>query len=192
MVEILLIDNYDSFTFNLYHYLQQSGAQVQVLPNDSAQLKSAAQAAQGLVLSPGPSSPQNSGKAMEIFLKFFNQKPVLGVCLGMQIINEALGGKTVPASQPVHGKACMVTQLRPTPIFRQLPERFKAARYHSLICSQIPPVLQVTARAGNVPMAFQHQRLPVFGVQFHPESFLTPRGLQIIKNFVQVVHENLA
>lgn len=191
-INLLLIDNYDSFTYNLQHYLLMAGAKVQVLFNDDLKLKNEATKFDGLVISPGPSRPEKAGYAMEIFRACASQLPILGVCLGMQIINQALGGKTIRAEKPVHGKAFSVHQIAPSPLFAGLPSSFKAARYHSLICDQIPEELEVTAVYRNIPMAFQHTQWPVYGVQFHPESFLTRDGLKIIKNFVSIVHETLA
>ncbi len=169
-----------------------AGANVQVLFNDDPRLKETAAKVDGLVISPGPSRPEKAGYSMAVFQEYMSHKPVLGVCLGMQIINQALGGKTIRAEQPVHGKACLVQQTATSSLFDGLPSRFNAARYHSLICDQIPKELEVTAIYKQIPMAFQHVHLPVFGVQFHPESFLTPNGLQIIKNFVSMVHGKLA
>ncbi|MCD6376095.1 MAG: aminodeoxychorismate/anthranilate synthase component II [Caldisericaceae bacterium] len=191
-INLLLIDNYDSFTYNLQHYLLMAGAKVQVLFNDDPKLKEEACKFGGLVISPGPSRPEKAGYSMEIFRECASQLPILGVCLGMQIINQALGGKTIRAEQPVHGKAFSVHQIATSPLFDGLPRSFKAARYHSLICDRIPEELEVTAVYKNIPMAFQHSQLPVYGVQFHPESFLTSDGLKIIKNFVSIVHETLA
>ncbi|APF19450.1 anthranilate synthase component II [Caldithrix abyssi] len=189
--EILLIDNYDSFTYNLYHYLVRAGARAVVKLNDDPRLAEHAAEADGLVISPGPSRPENAGTTPQIVKAFYDQKPLLGVCLGMQIINEVLGGKTIRSQTPVHGQSCRVKIIHPSPLFAGLPATFQAARYHSLICSDIPPELRLTSVYKTAPMSFEHRHLPLFGVQFHPESFLTPRGLQIIENFVRMVHDRL-
>ncbi len=188
---ILLVDNYDSFTFNLQHSLLLAGAAVQVISNDAPHLLSIARHADGLVISPGPSHPQNAGQSPQVVQNFYRQKPILGVCLGMQIINEVLGGKTTTLAQPVHGKTSKITVTQPSKIFNGLGKTFVAARYHSLVCSHLPPQLTVTAQYKKIPMAFEHQRFNVFGLQFHPESFLTPKGQLIINNFVRIVHEQL-
>ncbi len=191
-MKILLIDNYDSFTFNLSHYLRKAGAEVVVLRNDHFDLFNQAAKAQALVISPGPSSPGNSGESPQIVKRFFKEKPILGVCLGMQIINEVFGGTTLRAPYPVHGKQCRISVLHQQNIFSGLPEQILAARYHSLICGSLGQNLLLTAKYRSIFMAFQHRFLPVFGVQFHPESFLTPRGQQIINNFIGIVHETAA
>ena len=184
---VLIIDNYDSFTYNLKHTLQITGAQVDVLFNDAPRLVELAGAYDALVLSPGPSRPDNSGLSAQVFLNYYRKKPVLGVCLGMQIMNEALGGTTVRAPEPVHGKTALVTRTGDSRLLRGLPPAFSAARYHSLVCDDVPAEFAVTARRSEVIMAVEHSGLPVFGVQFHPESFLTEHGQTIIENFVQSI-----
>lgn len=188
-MRILLIDNYDSFTYNLLHYLQISGAAVEVMRNDSLGVEDAAKVADALVISPGPSSPRNAGLSFRIVRRHLTDKPVLGVCLGMQIINEVLGGKTVKAPYPVHGKTCRISVDGGDDLFRGLPSQIQVARYHSLMCGEVPAELKLLAVYRTVPMAFRYGNLPVWGVQFHPESFLTPQGQKIINNFVETVHE---
>ena len=194
--KVLFIDNFDSFTYNLVDDFCKRNCQAKVYRADTdlEELKKITEKLEPdlLVISPGPSRPEKAGYSMEIFRECASQLPILGVCLGMQIINQALGGKTIRAEQPVHGKAFSVHQIATSPLFDGLPRSFKAARYHSLICDRIPEELEVTAVYKNIPMAFQHSQLPVYGVQFHPESFLTSDGLKIIKNFVSIVHETLA
>jgi len=181
---ILLVDNYDSFTYNLKHALQEAGARVNVRLNDDPRLLEWNRQHDALALSPGPSRPRYSGLSLEVFRINYRQKPILGVCLGMQIINEALGGKTVRAPQAVHGKTAWIRRTGDSRILDGLPRKFRAARYHSLVCAAIPEQLRITARQDQVVMAVEHEHLPVFGVQFHPESFLTEYGQKIIQNFI--------
>jgi anthranilate synthase component 2 len=184
---VLLIDHYDSFTHNLKHYLILSGADVTVCPHDDARVFPLSASHQAIVLSPGPSAPHSVPQSRDIVKRFCSQKPMLGVCLGMQIINEVFSGTTLKAAQPVHGKVSSVTQTQDNLLFNGLPPSFTAARYHSLICGKIHPDLRVTAQNGSVPMAFEHTNFPLFGVQFHPESFMTPLGQQIIDNFTGLI-----
>jgi len=183
-VKILLVDNYDSFTYNLLHYLQIANAEVDIYRNDVPQALSQAGGYDALVISPGPSRPANSGFPMELVKSAYRQKPILGVCLGMQIINEAFGGRTIKAPYPIHGKSSKIRVINKSNIFDGIPAEFTGARYHSLICSDVSYPLKVTAVYENIPMAFHHVKRPVYGLQFHPESFLTDIGLTIIKNFI--------
>jgi len=184
---ILLIDNYDSFTYNLYHFLCTAGAGAEILRNDSSELPGSIDKFDALVISPGPSSPANSGLSRQITEKFLERKPVLGVCLGMQIINEIYGGRTMRAEIPVHGKVSEIELKAGCALFKDLPQKFKAARYHSLICADIKSPLRITAAEKEIPMALDHQDHLVYGVQFHPESFLTEFGQEMINNFVSLI-----
>ncbi len=184
---ILLIDNYDSFTYNLYHFLCIGGADASILRNDSPDLNGSLDKYDALVISPGPSSPINSGISRQTAEKFLEKKPILGVCLGMQIINEIYGGKTVRSEIPVHGRVSEIEIKARSALFKDMPPKFKAARYHSLICADIKNPLRITAGENNIPMAIDHSGLPVFGVQFHPESFLTEFGQEIINNFIRLI-----
>ncbi len=184
---VLIIDNYDSFTYNLKHALQIAGLRVEVLLNDTPGLLRKAADYDALVISPGPSRPSNSGHSPQVFSEYYQNKPILGVCLGMQIINEVLGGVTVKAPEPAHGKTALVSKTEDSRLLRGLPPTFRAARYHSLVCADIPGEYNITARRNEVVMTIEHISLPVFGVQFHPESFLTESGEIIIKNFAAVI-----
>jgi len=184
---VLLIDNYDSFTYNLYHFLCTAGAGAEILRNDSLELTGSLVKFDALVISPGPSNPANSGLSRQITEKFLTKKPVLGVCLGMQIINEIYGGRTIQAEIPVHGKVSEIEVKAGSALFKDIPEKFKAARYHSLICTDIKSPLRITVSENEIPMALEHRNLPVFGVQFHPESFLTEFGQEMINNFVNLI-----
>ena len=183
---VLVIDNYDSFTYNLVHLLQSAGARVEVVRNDEVTAAQAAAAgAAAVVLSPGPCAPAEAGICVDLVRALGGRTPVLGVCLGHQAIAVAYGGQ-LERVPPVHGKASVIEH-DGQGIFSGLPACFPAARYHSLLVTeaQLPPVLQITARAGGLPMAVRHREHPVDGVQFHPESILTSTGGQLIGNFLR-------
>lgn len=191
-MHIMLIDNFDSFTYNLVHCFETAGAKVDVYRNNHRHLAENIDRYQALVISPGPSTPGNSGFSPALVKHAINKMPLFGICLGMQIINETFGGITARAPFPIHGKTSQIEVMPSSPIFRNLPRRFYVARYHSLICAQIPPQLKITAEWKGIPMALQHHSLPIFGVQFHPESFMSEHGLEIIKNFLKIIDENIS
>jgi anthranilate synthase/aminodeoxychorismate synthase-like glutamine amidotransferase len=184
---ILLIDNYDSFTYNLYHYLGELGAQVKVLRNDKVTLQDIdSMGPEKIVISPGPCTPNEAGICCDAILRFAEKIPILGVCLGHQCIGAAFGGKIVRAPSIMHGKLSDVRHDSRT-IFRSLKNPFAAMRYHSLAIDPelLPDELTVSARtADNVIMGVRHKRFPVEGVQFHPESILTEEGKKLLKNFL--------
>jgi len=182
---ILLIDNYDSFTYNLAHLFGELGAEVVVRRNDEITVAEAeALAPTHVVISPGPGRPENAGVSEEIVRAFAGRAPVLGVCLGHQAIVNVFGGAVGPARELVHGKATMVTH-DGRGLFDGLPEDFLAGRYHSLAATTLPDVLEVSATsADGEVMAVRHRELPVDGVQFHPESVLTPVGRELAENFL--------
>jgi anthranilate synthase component 2 len=182
---ILLIDNYDSFTYNLAHLFGALGVEVKVLRNDEIEVDEAERLAPShLVVSPGPGRPSDAGVSVEIVRRLGATTPTLGVCLGHQAIVEAFGGEVGYAKELVHGKASPVKH-DGTGIFTDLPQPFDAGRYHSLAATRLPDVLEPTAYAvdGEV-MAVRHRTLPVVGVQFHPESVLTPEGPTLARNFL--------
>jgi anthranilate synthase/aminodeoxychorismate synthase-like glutamine amidotransferase len=184
---ILLVDNYDSFTYNLAHLFGELGAEVLVRRNDAVRADEAeALAPSHLVISPGPGRPADAGATLELVRRLSGSVPVLGVCLGHQAIVEAFGGEVGPARELVHGKATMVEH-DGRGLFRGVSQGFEAGRYHSLAATRIPPVLEVSASApdGEV-MGVRHRRLPVEGVQFHPESVLTPVGRELAANFLRL------
>lgn len=187
MKQIVLIDNYDSFTYNLQHCFTLAEAKVAVHHPDYPLLKKSIRTADGIVISPGPSHPANALHTRNIVQEFYKDKPIFGVCLGMQIINEIFGGTTKRAPLPVHGKTAQIDLDLNSPLFRGMPGQIKAARYHSLICDSIAPSLNVIAQYNNIVMALQHTKYPIYGVQFHPESFLSEYGRGIIHNFVSLV-----
>jgi len=183
---ILLVDNYDSLTFNLAHLFEQLGAEVLVRRNDAIDADEAERLAPShLVVSPGPGRPERAGATIEVLLRLTPRVPTLGVCLGHQAIVAAFGGEVGPAASIVHGKASGVTH-DGRGIFRGMPAEFEAGRYHSLAATKVPAELEVSARCkeGEV-MAVRHRSLPVDGVQFHPESVLTPLGPQLARNFLE-------
>jgi anthranilate synthase/aminodeoxychorismate synthase-like glutamine amidotransferase len=183
---ILLVDNFDSFTYNLAHLFGQLGAEVVVRRTDEVDADEAERMAPShLILSPGPGRPADAGSMPEIVKRLGGTVPTLGVCLGHQAIVEAFGGEVGQARELVHGKASAVNH-DGKGIFRGLPAPFDAGRYHSLAATRIPDVLEVSATAddGEV-MAVRHPELPIDGVQFHPESVLTPIGPELARNFLE-------
>jgi anthranilate synthase/aminodeoxychorismate synthase-like glutamine amidotransferase len=183
---ILLVDNYDSFTYNLVHLFQELGAEVLVRRNDEIGADEAERLAPShLVVSPGPGRPAESGATVEIVRRLAPTTPTLGVCLGHQAIVEAFGGRIGQAQQLLHGKASVVHH-DGRGLFAGLPDHFEAGRYHSLAATTIPEELEVSATAddGEV-MAVRHRTLRVDGVQFHPESVLTPDGPRLARNFLE-------
>lgn len=187
MKNILIIDNYDSFTYNLVHYFAVSGIQVNVLYPHSAKINEVAARSDAIVISPGPSHPANATSTIRLIKSYFHTKPMFGVCLGMQILNEVLGGTTKKAHFPVHGKTAKIELDLHSPLFKGIPSQIKVARYHSLTCDSIAPSLDVIAHYNKIVMALQHTKYPVFGVQFHPESFLSECGQVIIDNFIRMI-----
>ena len=196
-MRLLMIDNYDSFTFNLVQYFGELGAEVTTLRNDEVTLdeldaRFRAGQFQRLCVSPGPCSPNEAGVSVAAIKHFAGQLPILGVCLGHQAIGQAFGGEVVRAPEPMHGKVSPVTH-QGTDIFADLPSPFEATRYHSLIvrADTLPDVLVPTAHTdneggGGIIMGLRHRTLPVFGVQFHPESIASQHGHAILKNFLDI------
>ncbi|MBM4297080.1 MAG: aminodeoxychorismate/anthranilate synthase component II [Deltaproteobacteria bacterium] len=185
---ILLIDNYDSFTYNLYHYLGELGAEVRVCLNDKISLDGIeALRPEKIVISPGPCTPNEAGISCDAIKRFGARMPILGVCLGHQSIGAAYGGRIIRAPSIMHGKLSEVTHDGQT-IFRSVKNPFTAMRYHSLVidAKTLPQELTVSARTGDgVIMAVRHKTFPVEGVQFHPESILAEEGKKLLKNFLE-------
>ncbi len=184
---LLLIDNYDSFTYNLYQYLSELGASVEVLRNDEASVEDClAMGPERIVVSPGPKTPSEAGISVELIRAAAGQLPLLGVCLGHQCIGQAFGGRIVSAGEIMHGKISTVTH-DGTGVFAGLPQPFEAIRYHSLAIDpdSLPAELEVSARAeSGVIMGVRHRTLPIEGVQFHPESIMTTTGHDLLRNFL--------
>lgn len=185
---ILMIDNYDSFTFNLVQYLGELGEEIKVYRNDKITCAEIDQLGpQHIIISPGPCTPNEAGISLEVIAKFAGKIPILGVCLGHQSIGQSFGGKVVRAERLMHGKTSPIYHDGQT-IFQGLPSPFTATRYHSLIVEKesLPPCLEITAQtAEGEIMALRHKHLPVEGVQFHPESILTEHGKTMLSNFLK-------
>ncbi len=184
---ILLIDNYDSFSYNLVHCVETLGRPVKVARNDEISCEEIeALAPEAIILSPGPSSPENAGICMEAVRRFAGRIPILGVCLGMQSIAQAMGGRIVRARRVMHGKVSRITH-NSTGVFRGLPSPVAVVRYHSLAADRasLPPCFEITAEAedGEI-MGIRHRDFPLEGVQFHPESIMTSGGKRMIANFI--------
>jgi anthranilate synthase/aminodeoxychorismate synthase-like glutamine amidotransferase len=186
---ILLVDNYDSFTYNLAQYLGELGCQVEVHRNDRISVEQIARRKpERIVISPGPCTPQEAGISVEMIQKLAGKIPILGVCLGHQAIGAAFGGKIIRAPKLFHGKTSQIRH-DGSGVFRGLPNPFTATRYHSLIVERksLPADLQVTAETDDdIIMGMQHKHYPLMGVQFHPESVLTDSGKQLLKNFLSL------
>ena len=185
---ILLIDNYDSFTYNLYHYLSELGADVQVFRNNEITLAEiAAMKPEKIVISPGPCTPREAGISCETITRFGEKTPILGVCLGHQCIGAAFGGEIIRAPSIMHGKLSEITHDEQS-IYRNVKNPFAAMRYHSLVINpqNFPADLNVSAHTDNgVIMSVRHRQWPIEGVQFHPESILTEEGKKLLKNFLE-------
>ncbi|MFP6689451.1 MAG: aminodeoxychorismate/anthranilate synthase component II [Alphaproteobacteria bacterium] len=188
---LLLIDNYDSFTFNLVHYLGELGAEVTIYRNDAISAdESLALKPQGIVLSPGPCDPDQAGICLELIEKNGGTIPLMGVCLGHQAIGQAFGGKVVRAKTLMHGKTSDIHH-EGHGLFEGLPTPFTATRYHSLTVERnsLPECLEVTAQTDDgVVMGLSHREYPVHGVQFHPESIASDQGHELLKNFLAIVN----
>jgi len=190
-MNLLVVDNFDSFTFTLVDYLRQAGATCRVLRND-APWDQLTQPCDAVVLSPGPGTPRRAGRLMAVIEHFHQQVPMLGVCLGHQAIGEFFGADLSTADRPMHGKVSMINVDPSDKLFAGLPDRFGVTRYHSLVLRTLPGELVSTARTDQQEiMALRHRWLPLWGVQFHPEAALTEHGLSLIKNWVNFnQHEN--
>ncbi len=186
---ILLIDNYDSFTYNLYQYLCELGAEVEVVRNDQTTLEEIADMdPEKIVISPGPCTPEKAGISNDVLRRFGPTTPTLGVCLGHQCIGHAYGGTVGGAGEIMHGKTSLIHH-DGKGVFKGLPDPFKAIRYHSLAIydDDLPDELEVTARTDNgMIMGVRHRTHPVEGIQFHPESIMTPVGKDLLSNFLEM------
>jgi para-aminobenzoate synthetase component 2 len=186
---ILVIDNYDSFTYNLVQYLGELGADLQVVRNDQTTVEAIEkQAPERIVISPGPKTPSEAGICLDVITAFSGRIPILGVCLGHQAIGQAFGGQVIRAPQLMHGKTSQIQHDGKT-IFEGLPNPFPATRYHSLIVAResLPDCLEVSAcTSDGIIMGLRHKEMKVEGVQFHPESILTNAGKQLLGNFLRL------
>jgi anthranilate synthase/aminodeoxychorismate synthase-like glutamine amidotransferase len=183
-----MIDNYDSFTYNLVQYLGQLGQDLKVFRNDKITLEKIARLApKKIVISPGPGRPKDAGISNALIKEFKGKIPILGVCLGHQCIGEVFGGKIIHAKRIMHGKTSMIYHNKKE-IFKGIPSPFEATRYHSLVIERksLPSCLEITAwtKTDREIMGVRHKNYPIWGVQFHPESILTKQGMNILKNFI--------
>ena len=189
MKKIILIDNYDSFTFNLYHYISSLKTNVDVIRNDKVTSKEILKKNyNGIVISPGPGNPDQSGNCINIVNKLYKRIPILGVCLGHQIIGQVFGSKIIQAKKLMHGKISKIKSKK-IGILKSLPNTFEATRYHSLIIDKktLSKDLEITAETKDgLIMGVKHKKYSVHGVQFHPESIKTKIGIKILKNFVKI------
>ena len=189
MKKIILIDNYDSFTFNLYHYLSSLKVKVDVIRNDQITSNEILKRKYDkIVISPGPGNPNQSGNCLKIVKSLYKKIPILGVCLGHQIIGQVFGSKIVQAQKLMHGKTSRII-VKQAGILRNLPKSFEATRYHSLIIDKktLSKELEITAESKDgLVMGVQHKKYAVHGVQFHPESIKTKLGIKILKNFIKI------
>jgi anthranilate synthase/aminodeoxychorismate synthase-like glutamine amidotransferase len=185
-MKILLIDNYDSFTFNLYHYLSSLKTKVDVVRNDKITEKHILNKFDKIVISPGPGNPNQSGNCIKIVKSLYKKIPILGVCLGHQIIGQVFGSKIIQAKKLMHGKTSIIKSKR-IGILKNLPLKFEATRYHSLIIDKktLSNKLEITAETQDgIIMGIKHKQYNIHGVQFHPESIKTTVGIKILKNFI--------
>ena len=189
MKKIILIDNYDSFTFNLYHYLSSLKVKVDVIRNDQITSNEILKRKYNkIVISPGPGNPDQSGNCLKIVKSLYKKIPILGVCLGHQIIGQVFGSKIVQAKKLMHGKTSKIISKK-LGIIKNLPKSFEATRYHSLIIDKktLSKHLEITAESKDgLVMGVQHKKYNVHGVQFHPESIKTKLGMKILKNFIRI------
>lgn len=187
---LLVIDNYDSFTYNLVQYLGELGADMNIIRNDEITVDQIENdlKPKRILISPGPGTPDSAGITLETIARFAGKVPILGVCLGHQAIGQHFGGKVLRAPEPVHGKPVEVSHDSKT-IFEGIPDKFKAGRYHSLIVERdsMPECLEISAESPDgLVMGLRHRELPVEGVQFHPESILTEHGMTMLRNFLAI------
>lgn len=178
---MLIIDNYDSFTYNLVQYFKILGENPTVVKNDESL---PAKPFSRIVISPGPGNPDTSGLSMEVLEKYHKTTPILGVCLGHQCIAQFFGAEIMRAKEPMHGKVSQIFH-NAKGLFEGLPQGFNATRYHSLVVDNLPETLEVTAHTDDVIMGLKHRDLPIYGVQFHPEAILTQYGLELLRNFIR-------
>ena len=192
MKKIILIDNYDSFTFNLYHYLSSLKVNVDVIRNDQITSNQILKRKYNkIVISPGPGNPNQSGNCLKIVKSLYKKIPILGVCLGHQIIGQVFGSKIIQAKRLMHGKTSKIISKK-VGILKNLPKSFEATRYHSLIIDKksLSKHLEITAESEDgLIMAVQHKNYDVHGVQFHPESIKTKLGIKILKNFIKILNQ---
>lgn len=185
---MILIDNYDSFTYNIVQYLEELGIQPKIYENDKITIEELKKIKfNSLIISPGAGTPDTAGISMQVINEFYKTKKILGICLGHQCIAQFFGGKVIKSLNPTHGKTSQIFFKQKSKLFKDIPEGFNATRYHSLIVENLPECLKATAQTkDNIIMALEHQKLPIYGVQFHPEAILTEYGHKILENFINL------
>ena len=188
---VLMIDNYDSFTYNIVQYCKELGANLKVIRNDELSVDKIAKLnPQKIILSPGPSTPNEAGVTLEVIERFKDEKPILGICLGHQSIAQAFGGEVVRAKNMMHGKTSQVEIVADSKVFKDLPKEFRATRYHSLIVKKdtLPENLEVVAfsKDDNEIMSIKVKNRDIYGIQFHPESIMSEYGHEMIGNFLEI------
>lgn len=187
-MNVLVVDNFDSFTYMLVDYLQQAGARCRVVRNNESWELVTNEPVDAVVLSPGPGVPQRAGRLLDIVKHYYRQVPMLGVCLGHQALGDFFGATLVQANRPMHGKVSTIRTQSDDVLWRGLPTEFNVTRYHSLVLEDLPASLMVTAFTGQGEvMAMRHRTLPIWGVQFHPEAALTEHGLALIRNWIDFI-----
>jgi anthranilate synthase component 2 len=189
-MKLLIVDNFDSFTYMLVDYLRQAGAECRVIRNNEPMAKFIDESVDGIVLSPGPGTPRQAGRLLDVVAHYHRRVPMLGVCLGHQALGEFFGASLVSAPRPMHGKVSAIRIVADDELLRNLSATFAVTRYHSLLLTNLPADLITTAVSEtNEVMAMCHRTLPIWGVQFHPEAALTPNGLQLLINWVELVRK---
>ena len=190
----LLIDNYDSFTYNLYHYLKEIGVDVEVHRHDKITVEDClSDKYTGIVISPGPCTPNEAGICLDLIAAGFSKKPILGVCLGHQSIAQVFGAQIVKGEKPMHAKISCIQHTKESALYKDIPEKFMVTRYHSLVVkpSTLPSCLKVTAVSeDHVIQSLEHIEFPVYGVQYHPESIASEYGHALLQNFVEIAKGN--
>lgn len=183
---ILVVDNYDSFTWNLVDYIARTGEKVTLVRNDIDPETWDFKSIKGIVLSPGPGRPSEAGFLLQIIEKFENKLPILGICLGHQAIGEHFGATLINAPFPMHGKLSKIQCNTENPLFNGFLPYLNVVRYHSLVLSDIKLPLKIIANTDNIAMSICHSEKPIYGIQFHPEAYLTEKGFEIIENWVKI------
>ncbi|RRB02308.1 anthranilate synthase component II [Larkinella rosea] len=187
-MNLLVLDNIDSFTYMLVDYLKQAGATCRVVRNTASMDEITAESYDGIVLSPGPGTPRQAGCLLKVIDRYYQQLPILGVCLGHQALGEYFGARLVQAIKPMHGKLSVVRKRADSDLLRNLPNEFTVTRYHSLVLVDLPAGLSALAdTVEGENMAFRHRKWPLWGIQFHPEAALTQYGLEILRNWITFV-----
>lgn len=185
---MILIDNYDSFTYNIVQYLQELGAEPKVFENNKITIDELKKMNfESIIISPGAGNPDTAGISMDVIKNFYKTKKILGICLGHQCIAQFFGGKVEKSRNPTHGKTSKIKICENSKLFQNLPQEFEVTRYHSLEVSTLPKELKITAKAQDETiMAIEHKTLPIYGVQFHPEAILTEFGHELLENFIKL------